>query len=89
MDNIYNADETGSFYCVTPDGSLCYKHTTLSGLKKAMDHVTVLCCSNTSGTDKWKLLVMGKRAKPQCFKGISTDSLPVTYYANKNAWITS
>jgi hypothetical protein len=42
-----------------------------------------------SGTDKWKLLVIGKRAKPWCFKGISMDSLPVPYYANKNAWMTS
>jgi hypothetical protein len=42
-----------------------------------------------SGTDRWKLLVIGKGAKPQCFKGISMDSLPVLYYANKNAWMTS
>jgi hypothetical protein len=43
-----------------------------------------------SGTVKWKLLVVvGKRAKPWCFKGISLDSLPVLYYANKNVWMTS
>jgi hypothetical protein len=88
-DNIYNADETGLFYCATPDGSLTYKHTTLSSSKKAMDHVTVLCCSIMSGTDKGKLVVIGKRAKPRCFMGISMDSLPAVYYANKNAWITS
>jgi hypothetical protein len=70
------------------DGSLSYKHTTLSGSKKAMDRVTVLSCSSMSGTDKWKLLVIGKRAKPQCFKGIGMDSLPVLYYANKNVCIT-
>jgi hypothetical protein len=40
-----------------------------------------------SGTDKWKLFVIGKRAKPQCSKGISMNSLPVLYYANKNAWM--
>jgi hypothetical protein len=33
-DDIYNADETGLFYCVTPEGSLSYKH--------AMDYVTVV-----------------------------------------------
>jgi hypothetical protein len=72
-----------------PDGSLSYKHTTLSGSKKAMDHVTVLCSSDTSGTDKRMLLINGKRAKHQCFKGISMDSLPFLYYANKNVWMTS
>jgi hypothetical protein len=42
-----------------------------------------------SGTDKKKLLVIGKSAKPRCFKGLKMDSLPVEYYANKNAWMTS
>jgi hypothetical protein len=54
-----------------------------------MDRITVLCCSNTSGTDKKKLLVIGKSAKSRRFKGLKMDSLPVEYYANKNAWMTS
>jgi hypothetical protein len=40
-DDIYNADETGLFYHTMPDSSLSYKHTTLSGSKKAMDCITV------------------------------------------------
>jgi hypothetical protein len=68
----------------TPDGSLSYKYTALSGSKKAMDCVTVLCSSDRSGSDKWKFSIIGKRAKPQCFKGI-----PVLYYANKNEWMIS
>jgi hypothetical protein len=42
-----------------------------------------------SGTDKRKLVVIGKRANPRCFKGISRDSLSVMYYAKRNAWMTS
>jgi hypothetical protein len=42
-----------------------------------------------SGTDKKKLLVIGKSAKPRCFKGLNMDSLQVEYCANKNAWMTS
>jgi hypothetical protein len=42
-----------------------------------------------SGTVKKKLLVIGKGAKPRCFKGLKMDSLPVEYYANKNVWMTS
>jgi hypothetical protein len=83
-DDIYNANDASLFYHATLDGSLSYKHSTLSGSKKATDCVTVLCCSNMSGTDKRKLLVIGKRAKPSCFRGISMDSLPILYYANKN-----
>ncbi|XP_067126959.1 tigger transposable element-derived protein 6-like [Centruroides vittatus] len=88
-DDIYNADETSLFYCATPDSFLSCKRAALFGSKKVMDHVTVLCCSNMSGSDKRKLLVVGKSTKPQCFKGLRMDSLPVLYCANKNAWMTS
>jgi hypothetical protein len=54
-DDIYNGDEIGLYYHATPDGSSSYKHVALSGSKKAMDRVTVLCCSNMSGSDKRKL----------------------------------
>jgi hypothetical protein len=76
-DDIYNSDEIDLFYCAMPDGSISYRHIILFGSKKALDPVTVLCSSNMSGTDKWKLLVFVKRGRPQCFKGISMDSLPV------------
>ena len=42
-----------------------------------------------SGNDKVKLLVIGKSKKPRCFKGINVDTLPVSYRANRNAWMTS
>jgi hypothetical protein len=67
-------------------GSLSYKNA-LFGSKKAVDCVTVLCCSSMSQTDK-HMLVIGKRAKPWCFKGIGMDSLPLLYFANKTVWIT-
>jgi hypothetical protein len=54
-DDIYIADEARLFYRATPDGSLSYKHATLSGPEKPMDHLTVLCCSNMSGTHKNKV----------------------------------
>jgi hypothetical protein len=69
------------------DGSLSYKHTTVSSSKKAMDCVQQLCISHMSGTDKWKVMVIGKRA--WCFKGFCMDSLSVLYYGNNNAWMTS
>jgi hypothetical protein len=87
-DDMYNADETGLFYHATPAGSLSYKHATLSGSEKAMDCVTVLCCSNLSGTDKRKLLVIGKRAKPRYFKGLVWAVYQFCTML-KTAWITS
>ena len=88
-DDIYNADDTGLYYLATPDGSLGYAYQQLSGSNKDMDRVTNLCCANMSGNDKVKLLVIGKSKKPRCFKGIDVDTLPVSYRANKNAWMIS
>lgn len=51
-DNIYNADEIVLFYHAMPDGSLCHKHESLSGAKKAMNCMTMLCCVNMSGSDR-------------------------------------
>ena len=48
---VYNADETGLYYRAPPDGSLCYCHEKLSGSKKAMERITILCCSDQTGTD--------------------------------------
>lgn len=87
--DIYNADETGLYYRATPDGRLCYSYEKISGSKKSMDRLTVLCCANMSGCDKLRLLVIGKSKNPRCFKGIDMKKLPVNYKANKNAWMTS
>ena len=87
--DIYNADETGRYYHATPDGSLCYAYEQLSSSKKAINRITVPCCANMSGSNKCKLLVIGKSKKPHCFAGINVECLPVTYRANKNAWMTS
>jgi hypothetical protein len=87
--DIYNADETGLYYRATPDGHLCYSYASVSGSKKSMDRFTVLCCTNMDGSDKLRLLVIGKSKKPRCFSGINVDKLPVLYKSNKNAWMTA
>ena len=51
-----------------------------------MEKITVLCCSNPTGTDKCKLLVIGKSLRPRYLKNVNVDNLPVTCRANKKAW---
>ena len=43
--------------------------------------------ANMTGTEKYKLLVIRKSAKPRCFSGVK--SLPIEYQNNKKAWMTS
>ena len=47
----------------------------------------MFACANMDGSEKHKLLVIGKSVKPYCFKNVK--SLPCQYTANKKAWMTS
>jgi len=84
---IYNCDETGLYYWALPEGTMCFKNEKLSGRRKSKERLTDLLTSNMDGSDKRKLFVVGKSAKPRCFRGVKT--LPVTYRSNSNAWMTS
>jgi hypothetical protein len=65
---------------------ICLKMKVLKGFKSSKERVTVLCCANIKG-EKRDLLVIGKSKNPRYFKGVR--SLPVDYYSNSNAWVTS
>lgn len=54
--------------------------------KKSKNRITVLVGSNMTGTEKLPLLVIGKSARPRCFK---KAVIPVGYAANKKAWMRS
>ncbi|XP_071043603.1 tigger transposable element-derived protein 6-like [Parasteatoda tepidariorum] len=83
---VRNADETGLFYQLMPDKTMAFKGENCKGGKKSKQRLTVLLCANSTGTDKLKPFVIGKYAKPRCFKNVT--SLPVDYKANKRAWMT-
>ena len=85
--DIFNADETGFFYKLLPNKTYTYKGDQCSGGKKSKERLTVMVCANMDGSEKSKLLVIGKSLKPRCFKNVNT--LPTEYTANKKAWMTS
>ena len=83
---IYNADET----------ALCWKYmpikivvtvceTGVSGFKYNKECVTLLGCANAAGLHRLKLAFIGKNKKPRSLQNIK--KLPVSYHANKSAWI--
>jgi hypothetical protein len=87
--DVYNADETGLYYRATPDGSLVFRETVIKGSKKALARITLLVCCNMDGSDRLKLLVVGKSKQPRCFKGVNMQKLSVTYTSNQAAWMTA
>ncbi|CAB5390911.1 unnamed protein product [Rhizophagus irregularis] len=84
--DVFNFDETGLFYRMTPNQTLA--SGPVSGTKKDKTRITVLLGCNSNGTEKIKPLVIGNAQKPHCLHGINISNLPVSYYWNKKAWMT-
>lgn len=87
-ENVFNLDETGLFFRATPDRSLAVKGSDCHGGKRSKDRLTVaLACSMTG--EVLKPLVIGRAAKPRCFRNLDITRLPVTYKNNRKSWMTS
>lgn len=87
--DIFNADETGLFYRCLPDKTMEFKKKACHGGKSSKERLTLLLGANADGSEKLKPLLIGKSAKPRCFKGIrDVKSLPVQYENNSSAWMT-
>lgn len=85
--DIFNADETGYFYKCLPSRTLSFKNEKCVGGKKCKERITVMVGCNMTGTEKIKLLVIGKSKNPRCFKGLKT--LEIDYENHKKSWMTS
>jgi hypothetical protein len=88
-DQMFNTDETALYWKGIPDGTLAHRADSdaKKGWKDCKDRVTLLLCSNWSGSLKVKPLVIGKFMKPRCFHHVNMATLSVEYTATKNAWM--
>jgi hypothetical protein len=84
--DVFNADETGLFFRCLPDKTLTFKHEKCHGGKHSKERVTLLLATNMDGSEKFKLLLIGKSKNPRCFRG--TKWLPVDSESNSKAWMT-
>lgn len=84
---IYNADETGLFWKLLPDKTyVAANEKTAKGLKVAKQRLSLLGCTNATGSHKLTPLVIGKSKNPRALKNFRN---PVIYKNSKNAWMTS
>lgn len=90
LEQVYNCDETGLLFRMLPEKTLAAKHEKgAKGMKKQKDRVTLMACSNASGSHKLPLVFIHKYQKPRCFKNVNVSALPVKYYAQSNAWMNT
>lgn len=85
--DIFNCDETGLYWRGLPDRGFVPGNVVAPGAKVAKDRITVLICCNADGSEKIPLFFIGNAAQPRKFPK-DHSLLPVTYAANKNAWMT-
>ncbi|XVF51243.1 hypothetical protein PTKIN_Ptkin04bG0168800 [Pterospermum kingtungense] len=85
MKDVFNMDETGLFFRLQVDHSLATKQ--LEGKKQDKERLTIVICYNEDGSEKLPLWIIGKYAKPTCFKNVNLQSMNFEYHANKQAWM--
>lgn len=61
----------------------------IPGRKVSKKRISVLCCSDTDGSEKNKLMIIGSSWKPRSFKKRSGDELELDYHVNKKSWMTN
>jgi len=87
---VYNGDQTGLFYSMLPN-TLYIKEDerkNFRGVKamKSKERVTVMITTSAEG-DKVPLTVVGKAAKPECFRNLpGKTKTPLPYTNQKSAW---
>ncbi|XP_029656796.1 jerky protein homolog-like [Octopus sinensis] len=72
-DLIYNLDETALYYKLIPSKSVCRNR--FQGYKNFKDRVSIMLCSNMTGSHKLKPVMIGKPKMPRCFKILTMDVL--------------
>lgn len=87
-EDIFNADECGLFFKALPNRTLAIKGDKCKSGKQSKVRISILLAASATG-EKLKPFVIGKSLKPRCFKNIKVSKLPVTYTANKKAWMIS
>ena len=84
--DVYNADEFGLFYRGLPKKTLHMKGEKCSGGKHSKVRLTGMAAASAVG-EKLPMFVIGKSAKPRCFKNVK--NLPCRYRSQAKSWMNS
>ena len=92
-EHVFNMDEVGLFYRLLPSKTYILaseaRDRDLRGNRKSKDRVTVVLCTNVTGTMKIPLAIIGKARQPLCFRNgkLEAAGAPFTYLSQSNAWM--
>lgn len=88
--DVWNQDETGTFWRTLPEKSLGVKGKRCRGGKNAKQRVTAAFFVNAAGGKESPVLI-GRSKKPRCFAKLKDISSPygAQYFSNDKAWMRS
>ena len=86
-EDIFNTDELGIFYTIPPTTTI--GPAPVSGRKKSKKRITLLLCTNSTGSEKLQPLVVGRPSCPRCFGGRTVVDLGFDYEVGGRAWMNS
>lgn len=84
-EDIYNMDESGLFWRMPPSQSLSSFNR--PGVKRDKARVSIICCVNSSGTDRLPIWVIGNAATPRALRNINISAIGAVWRSNKKAWM--
>jgi hypothetical protein len=87
LENVYNMDETGLFFCLLPRYNLLMLDediSTIRGKKKSKDRVSFIVCAKAVGTHKIPCALISKLKAPACIKDCQWH---VPYFNQAKAWM--
>jgi len=87
LQDHFNIDEAALLGFNIPDCGMAM--TTISGLKKSKQRITILFGCNANGREKLPLFFIVKVARLRCFLKKTGNELGFYYRSNKIAWMTS
>jgi hypothetical protein len=87
LEDIYNMAESGLVFSMDPNTTLAFDK--VCGQTKAKARLTMALCTNATGSDKRKPLIIWKYAKLQCFGTYFKPNELVDWFSNKKSWMTA
>ena len=85
-ENVYNMDETGLFWRMAPNQGLATKRQ--PGIKRDKSRISLVMCTNATGTDRLRVWVIGNAKKPRSLRYVNVAGMRITWKWNKKAWMT-
>ena len=76
-EDIYNVDETGLFWKLAPNQGLSTQ--ALPGKKKDKSRVSLVFCSNATGTDKVPIWMIGTARRPRTLQRVNFTAMGIVW----------